>query len=492
MRARALAAKRHFDYTDPEAALAAFHAAFPGYACTSALDRLRATEYGRLDAEGQVYLDYTGAALYADSQVWEHLDLLRRRVLGNPHSDNPTSGLATRLVDEARTAVLRYFNAPPDEYAVIFTPNASGALRLVGESYPFTDGGTLLLTADNHNSVNGIREFARVKGAVTSYAPVHAPDLRADEGRLLGLLDRPAAGGHRLFAYPAQSNFSGVQHPLDWIDQAHARGWDVLLDAAAFAPTNRLDVSRHSPDFVSLSFYKMIGYPTGVGCLLARRDALARLQRPWFAGGTVIAATVQGDGHFLAAGEAGFEDGTVNFLALPAVTIGLRHLAAIGIETVHERVGCLTGWLLDSLRALRHRGGEPLVRVHGPCTTDRRGGTIALNLFDPSGRPIDVRVVERRARARAISLRTGCFCNPGAAEAAFGIPREALVRAFGSNEALSFDELAAALGVQGGGAVRVSVGAVTNFTDVYAFLEFARSFLDGVAAERDLPERQHC
>jgi hypothetical protein len=36
-----------------------------------------------------------------------------------------------------------------------------------------------------------------------------------------------------------------------------------------------------------------VGWPTGVGALLARREALARLERPWFSGGTVVAAFVQ-------------------------------------------------------------------------------------------------------------------------------------------------------------------------------------------------------
>src|SRR4029453_17195741 len=106
-----------------------------------------------------------------------------------------------------------------------------------------------------------------------------------------------------LFAFPAQSNFSGVKHPLALIDQAHAAGWDVLLDAAAFVPTNRLDLSAVHPDFVAISFYKMFGYPTGVGCLIVRRLALQKLQRPWYAGGTVNFATVQGRVHVLAPGE---------------------------------------------------------------------------------------------------------------------------------------------------------------------------------------------
>ena len=124
--------------------------------------------------------------------------------------------------------------------------------------------------------------------------------MRVDEVQLLDSLESVRPGGHHLFAYPAQSNFSGVQHSLNWIAQAQARGWDVLLDAAAFVATNRLDLSRWHPDFVPLSFYKMFGYPTGVGCLLARRVALARLRRPWFAGGTITVASVQGDRYYLA------------------------------------------------------------------------------------------------------------------------------------------------------------------------------------------------
>ena len=132
--------------------------------CFAGLDELRAAEYGRLDATGSVYLDYTGGSLYAASQVEEHHRMLREGVYGNPHSVNPTSSAASALVDRARAAVLRSFDAPEDEYVCIFTPNATGALKLVGEGYPFGPRDRFLATFDNHNSVNGIREFARAKG----------------------------------------------------------------------------------------------------------------------------------------------------------------------------------------------------------------------------------------------------------------------------------------------------------------------------------------
>ncbi len=466
-----------------EESLAAFRQRYPTFESTQLLDRLRATEYARLDAQQHVYLDYTGGGLYAECQVREHLDLLRRHVFGNPHSTNPASQAMTRLVDRARQSVLDYFHASPEEYVVIFTPNASGALKLVGESYPFAPDGRYLLTSDNHNSVNGIREFARAKGASITYVPLVPPDLRVNESALYRLLAQARSGQPNLFAYPAQSNVSGVQHPLDWIADAQQQGWDVLVDCAAFVPSNRLDLSIWHPDFVPLSFYKMFGYPTGVGCLLARRSALARLRRPWFAGGTitlssVLAAEDAGSGFYLTPGEAGFEDGTVNYLMLPAVEIGLSYLTAIGIETIHERVRCLTGWLLDQLLALHHSNGQPLVRIYGPTTTEKRGGTIAFNFSDPSGVLLDCYTLQEEANRWGISLRSGCFCNPGVREAALGLAREELSFVFCQKEHSTYEQFLQRIAGRKQGAIRVSTGLATNFSDVYHFLQFARSIID--------------
>src|SRR4029079_3974320 len=104
------------------------------------------------------------------------------------------------------------------------------------------------------------------------------------------------------------------------------RRWHVRLAAAAVTVTTRLYLGRYTPDFVVQSFYKLFGYPTGVGCLLARKTTLAKLRRPWFSGGTITVASVQGDKHYLAEGESAFEDGTLDYLALPAIEIGLAHL----------------------------------------------------------------------------------------------------------------------------------------------------------------------
>ncbi|HEY7350033.1 MAG TPA: aminotransferase class V-fold PLP-dependent enzyme [Ktedonobacterales bacterium] len=468
-----------------EEALAAFQQRYPTYASTGYLDELRAREYNRLDQQGQVYLDYTGGGLYAESQLRAHMALLTSQVFGNPHSTNPASQAMTDLVEHTRSYVLEYFNADPREYEVIFTSNASGALKLVGEAYPFGPSGQYLLTFDNHNSVNGIREFARAKGALFSYVPITPPDLRVDEAHLLQQLHQARRKHANLFAYPAQSNVSGVQHPLEWIELAHEQGWDVLVDCAAFVPTNRLDLGQWHPDFVPLSFYKIFGYPTGIGCLLARKQALAKLQRPWYAGGTitlssVIAAEETGAGFYLTPGAAGFEDGTVNYLNIPAVEIGLNYIASIGIEMIHERVLCLTGWLLEQLTALRHSNGKPVVQIYGPLTTDRRGGTIAFNFLNPEGKLLDCYQAQAKTNHLSISLRSGCFCNPGVREVALDFTKERLANCFGEKERMTYEQFLLVIDGQKTGALRASVGLATTFSDAYRFLQGARTFIDSM------------
>ncbi len=504
----------------PAACYQDFLRRFPAYRDTVAVDELRAADYARLDALGHVYLDYTGGSLYAESQLRRHHELLSTCVLGNPHSNNPTSLESSRHVEEARAAVRRSFNVRDDEYEVVFTANASGALKLVGESYPFRSGGTYLLSYDNHNSVNGIREFAARKGAAVVYLPVRDPELRLDQDLLRGALappppsapaasaaappttttsaeagaaaagSSPAAGSSdgpgadRLFAYPAQSNFSGVQHPLDWIEEAHRHGWDVLLDCAAFAPTNRLDLSVVKPDFVPVSFYKLFGYPTGVGCLLARRDTLGKLRRPWFAGGTITVASVQEERWYrLAPGAAGFEDGTLDYLALPAVVIGLEHVSAIGIETIHARVSALAGWLLEELAALRHGNGAPMVHVFGPQGMEGRGATIAFDVLDPDGRPFDTADVEEAAGERLISLRDGCFCNPGDGEVAHHVLHDEMEVVFPDGGGTVASEAGCPLRAGSllhrlRNTLRLSLGIVSDFGDVYRFVDFVQSYRD--------------
>lgn len=445
-------------------------------------DELRTTEFSRLDAGGHVYLDYTGGGLYAESQVRTHADLLLHSVLGNPHSQNPTSLASTHNVTAARKRILEFFDADPEEYEVIFTLNASGALKLVGESYPWQTASRYMLVADNHNSVNGIREFAKAKGATIAYLPLNR-ELRAQNlENLLPVVDRAVPS---LFSFPAQSNFSGVKHPLEWVELGHERGYDVLLDAAAFVPTNRLSLRNIHPDFMSVSFYKMFGFPTGVGALLVRRETMSHLERPWFGGGTVKFVSAQNKMHLLASSGEAFEDGTVNYLSIAAIPAGLDFLDMVGMEAINEHVNKLTTLLLTELLPLHHSNGQPLIRLYGPGNMEMRGGTVSFNLNAPQGSLVHAKIIEQRANEANISVRTGCFCNPGAAEFAFDYLPDDAYRCFTTVDPDQFtmQQFSTCMNHMPIGAVRASVGIATNEADIHRLITFLTGFVDFTPGE---------
>jgi molybdenum cofactor sulfurtransferase len=437
--------------------------------------QLRKSEFGRLDQLGHVYLDYTGGGLYAKSQIEKHHALLQNQVFGNPHSTNPTSQAATKLVEEARQSVIDFFQA--HDYHCVFTANASASLKIVGECYPFEQNGAFVLLADNHNSVNGIREFCKNHGGQFEYCPINYEDLTMQNDIVAGIFERYAGFQNKLFAYPAQSNVTGVKHDLKWVARAKAAGWDVLLDAAAFVPTSQLNLSEVQPDFVSCSFYKIFGYPTGLGCLFIHKNAFGKLRKPWFAGGTVTYASVNGKHHFLHDNYERYEDGTVNYLDIPAIKIGLDFIRSIGIERINTRIKALLHTLVRELQKIKHHDGSPVVRLFGSLDLEKHGGSLVMTFFDAQGNKYAYEDIEQLTNAQGISIRSGCFCNPGVDEINSCITNDEFGNYFSSHTTDDYDRMLRQLKRMRGG-TRVSVGIATTAEDLQRFLDFVGSLKD--------------
>lgn len=447
----------------------------PEYASTKMLDDIRANDFDRLDEQDHIYLDFTGGHLYPNQLIAWHQDFLKANILGNPHSQNPSSSLSESYLNASRRKVLDFFNCE-DDYLCIFTSNATAAIKILGECYPFEKNGQLLLLADNHNSINGLREYAQQKNAPYQYVDLSNKTLCINEDQLWDNLQQ-FNHDNRLFAFPAQSNVSGVKHDLSWIGKAQKMGWDVLLDAAAFVPTNKLDLQQYQPEFVCISFYKMFGYPTGLGCLLVKKSSYEKLQKPSFSGGTITIVSVKGDGYHLESHEARFEDGTVDYLSIPAISKGLEYIESIGFNTIQKRIRTLIRFLIDQLNEIAHSNNRKLVTIYGPDNHELRGNTITMNFFDCNGELYDFSIIERLAGEWNISLRTGCFCNPGIDESNHDLSGEKLRAYFSNDGEKDYFDLIQFLGKKRG-AVRISVGYISNFNDAYRFIHFCEQFLD--------------
>lgn len=247
-----------------------------------------------------VYLDYAGAAPPPASlleSVYTHLSQAPAQT--NPHTWIGEG--ATNPITEARRLVLLHLHADPSQYDVIFTSGATAAIKLVGEAFPMSRGSALCYAKNVHTSVLGLRHY--FNNAVCM-PPTPCLSSWGQAGT-----DTTTSDEYSLAAFPAECNFSG--HKIDLPFSArlvHAMRdesvlqvgtvvggeggsdgsggssrWLWLLDTAKAAATSNIDLSEipplMRPHFMCLSFYKIFGYPTGLGALVVRRDVAPLLRK---------------------------------------------------------------------------------------------------------------------------------------------------------------------------------------------------------------------
>ena len=455
---------------------------------------IRRVDFSRLDEQKCVYLDYTGASLAPKRLIQDHAHLLMDTVLGNPHSQNKPSMTSTDLDNDARQAVLDFFHADKNEYEVIWTVNASGALRLVGEGYPFSaEGSAFLYAPDCHNSVNGIHKSATNGKAETGgFCFLDQRSLNYDWRSFTQKVEqmgRRSPVGNKLVAFPGESNASGLKHNVSrYVQYAHKHGWDVLLDAAAMAPTNVINMANiGKPEFMSVSFYKIFGYPTGIGCLVAKKAALEKLTRPSFAGGTVRYTGVSSNTivhlPYHSDRHENYEEGTINFQATAAVAAGVRYMQnVIGMAQLERHVKYFSAWTEMKLRSMNWDNGKPLVYIPpNRCSDDTRGHALPVVFLARDGKLLHHKIVENALATQGIAVRTGCFCNPGSTQQLM-IDHADIVEN-GWDEFIDkhasnlesegrLDEMVA--NASSLGFVRISFGAPTNMRDIETLLTCLR------------------
>ncbi|KAK5081753.1 hypothetical protein LTR05_007889 [Lithohypha guttulata] len=434
------------------------------------IEEIRKTEYpGLLET---TYLDHAGTTLYAKSLIDAYHKDLTSNIYGNPHSESPASWLSTQRVDEARQAVLKYFNADPEHFDVVFCANATAAIKIVADCFRdqrFWYG----YHKDAHNSLVGVREVASESRCFTSNLEVEQYFQGTDPGL-------------RLFAYPAQSNMTGYRPPYAWARQIRSTGTYVLLDAASYLTSGRLDLGDVdvAPDFIALSFYKIFGYPD-LGALIVRRSAFNVLtRRKYFGGGTVELVTVIGGSsheskkHHI---HDFLEDGTLPFHNI----IALKHAIEVQKrifgtrEDISQHTAHLSGWLYHTLKSLRHANGLPVMELYKDKNatygdTKTQGPILSFNIWRADRTFIGKSHFEKLAISCGFQIRTGGVCNPGGVASMVELEHWELRRNF--TEGVSCGDDKDIIGGKPTGIIRVSLGAMSTMSDVTRFVDFVKHF----------------
>ena len=427
-----------------------------------------APRHPRTDDDTGTYLDHSGATIYARSTVERFAQKLLTGLYGNPHSANEPAKVSGDMVDTVREKALRFLGADPQHFDLIFTANATAAIKLVADSFrdlaEQTRSGSFWYGyhRDAHTSLVGVRELTNDDHHVFE-----------DDAEVEAWLDGSSTPGDAndrrlsslgLFAYPGQSNLTGRRLPLDWPRRLRHQAssssprsptWRrqllhntySLLDAAALAMTCPMAPvfadPDAAPDFTCVSFYKIFGLPD-VGALIVRRDSGHILAlRKYFGGGTVsMVSAIGGAWHLskglevtglLAGGDGdertsgsgaaslheGLEDGTLPFHSILALGEAIDvHAELFGsMENISAHTTALVRRLYHGMSALRYPNGQPLCKIYedGEAYGDprRQGATVAFNVHRPDGGYESYATVERLANENGVYVRSGgervCF-----------------------------------------------------------------------------------
>ena len=435
---------------------------------------------------------------------------MKANLLGNPHSNSPSSMLSTDVIESTRLQALAFFKADPEHFDLVFVANATAAIKLVMEclcDHSRRATSWYSYHADSHTSLVGVRETAG--GSSRCFTSDNEVDdwIRARHSQRSQehvLQERSTNDGIRLFAYPAQSNMNGRRLPLSWsgsIRSSNTPGSQVftLLDAAAYVTTAQLDLCDpdNAPDFIALSFYKIFGFPD-LGALIVRKASGHVLsERRYFGGGTVdmiINGTNIGTNTDAWHAKKStslhemLEDGTPAFHSILALSMALQaHQRLFGsMENVSKHTCNLITILHQKMSTLSHANGLPLCKIYegSPSkygTSRDQGPTIAFNVRNSSGEWIGKSDFERLAILNGIQLRTGGVCNPGGIAWALQMSPKEMRDNF--DEGLRCGNELDEINGKPTGVIRVSLGAMSSVNDVEDFMAFMLLFVDTTPEE---------
>ncbi|KAL4707944.1 hypothetical protein ACJJTC_013735 [Scirpophaga incertulas] len=456
-------------------------------------------EFARL--ENRCYLENAGTSLYPKCLLESVNKDLLCNVYSNPHSDKYTKD----CIDQIRSTILNFFNTDSSMYSVIFTSGTTQSLKLVVESFQFASdenkdvNGSFVYLQDNHTSVIGLREIAAEKNADIIHIS-HNDFLEAiyNSNSIINKNTKASkSNSNNLLAYPAQSNFNGYKYPISCTEKikagclnSHVKkhlctlncNWYVLLDAASFLSTNKLDLSSEQPDFICLSFYKIFGFPTGLGALLVKNSSAHVLsQKKYFGGGTVD--IVLSSENYNVKREIiyeRFEDGTVSFLSI----IALKHcfdavnklvpkiISNNVMDTISWHTYLLAKDLYDQLDQIYHRNGFKAVKFYMDSDftdIEKQGAIVTFSIVRQDETHIGYAEFQHMAELFNIIVRTGCFCNSGACQRHLNATNKEMKDMYAAGHKCG-DEIDLING-RATGAIRVSFGYYNTFHDVDRLIE---------------------
>jgi len=286
----------------------------------------------------------------------------------NAHRANHTlADEATTALESARERISSYFGTSPDQ--MIYTSGATEAINLVAYGWArenLGEGDVVVLTEmEHHADIVPWQQMSIDKGVEVRYVPIDADSFTLDMEAFEVALEDAS-----LVCVVHTSNVLGVRNPIeDIVEMSHSVGARVLIDCAQGAPHERIDFDSLGADFVAISAHKMAG-PTGIGCILVKRDAMAEMG-PFMTGGSMI-KRVTTEGSTFQEGHAMFETGTPRIAEAIGWGAAVEWLDQFDMREIHDHINDVASWTAAQMREI------PGIRIYGDPESEDSSGAVSF------------------------------------------------------------------------------------------------------------------
>ena len=461
-----------------------------------------------------IYFDNASSKLYNHKHYLQYFNDISNTfnnnyLFSNPHSLSNSSVSSTQKIEIVREKVLKYINADPEIYDCIFTSGTTEGLKIIGENFNWNLYNHFIYTIDNHTSVVGMREYALKAGStiqvidfdnfgimqqVSSFFDINAKNMYLYGLQYMPDHKKKFKDSANLCVIPAESNFSGKLYNRNLIKEVRKLYENTIFiyDIAKYISTNELDMSDNLIDIAPISFYKIFGFPTGIGALIIKKSVTQYLHKSYFGGGTLMSVNPTNKFHFKKQIlHEQFEDGSPNYLSI----IYLEHLLDKENNAIdYEKINKLTYYFYDKIIGIKFKNESPLFELYDiPLDytyeqfCSNHGSIISFNLLKSDRSYIGYKEVELLCNINKIALRTGCLCNNGACMKNLNITNDILRENFDKGH--SCDEPIDLIDGKPTGAIRVSFYETNSFEEIDTFINLIReNYLD--LAERNNIKKQ--
>jgi len=168
-----------------------------------------------------------------------------------------------------------FLQVSPEE--IIITRNATEALNIAIQGYPFKEGDEVLINQLDYFSMIEVFRLLEKRGKIKVNA-FEMPLLPSSEDEIVELYRKMITDKTRVILLTHVSNINGLIVPVQKIStMAKQKGIDTITDSAHALGQVPFSLPALGSDFVGMNLHKWIGNPIGAGILYIKKERIKEM-----------------------------------------------------------------------------------------------------------------------------------------------------------------------------------------------------------------------